>query len=240
MNPDNITKAKVLTKEFVKIQTKTKKCILAIAAPALYISDISKESKKSILIGSQNINAEKSGAYTGEISAVQAKSVGSRFTIVGHSERRELGETNLDTNKKIRSALRETLSIVLCVGETLRDSEGAYLDYIKKQIIEALSGVDEREIKKVKIAYEPVWAIGEKATGVATAAECLEISILIRRTISDLYSSKVSQNMTILYGGSANSTNFQTFLSGGGVQGFLLGRAGLDPKEIKKFCLLKK
>jgi triosephosphate isomerase (TIM) len=234
MNPETLSVAENLIKEICLVAKKTPSATVWLAVPALYVTSLVKQSKELISIGVQNIHSDISGAHTGDISGIQAVSCGARFTILGHSERRALGETNADINKKVLSALKQKLQIVLCVGETARDTDGTYIATIKQQIQEALLSVDVKQLKYITIAYEPVWAIGAKATGVATPHESLEISILIRRTLQDIYSVVAAKKMLILYGGSANSTNASGFMQEGGVQGFLLGRASLDAAEIKK------
>lgn len=234
MNPETLGGAEQLVKDIVVFAKKLQNTKVSLAVPALYVTSLVKQSKDIIEIGVQNIHSDVSGAHTGDISGTQAISCGARFTLVGHSERRALGETNQDINKKVLAALKQKLHIVICVGETVRDTDGAYMTTIKNQITEALLLVDVKQLKYITIAYEPVWAIGVKATGVATPHESLEISILIRRTIQDLYSVLAAKKMIILYGGSANSENARGFIEEGGVQGFLLGRASLDVNEIKK------
>ena len=233
MNPDTLSVAEDLVKSYLPLVKKQAGFSLSLAVPALFALPLVKHSKSMVDIGVQNIHSEKNGAYTGDISTVQAVSVGASFTIIGHSERRALGETDILCNKKILSALAGKLSVILCVGETLRDDHGDYLETIKSQVSSALQGVQSKDLKKITIAYEPVWAIGKNATGVATPIECLEVAILIRRTLSDLYGDAVSKKAILLYGGSANSENASGFLHDGGVQGFLLGRASLSYAELE-------
>jgi triosephosphate isomerase (TIM) len=234
MNPDTLGQAAELTKKTVLLTKKNAHVTTALAVPAVFCEHVVKASKGSIDIGVQNIHFDMRGAHTGDISVSQVQSVGARFTIVGHSERRSLGETNEDINKKILSAVSQKLNVVLCVGETVRDDHGDYLKEIKHQVASALMGIDKKYLKLITIAYEPIWAIGANATGVATPAESLEVSILIRRVLSDIYSDSISKNMVLLYGGSASSDNAKSFFDEGGVQGFLLGRASLDVLELEK------
>jgi triosephosphate isomerase (TIM) len=236
MNPATLGQAAELTKKIILLSKKNKSVNIALAVPAIFCEHVTKASKGFLDIGVQNVHFDPDGAHTGDISVSQAQSAGARFTIIGHSERRSLGETNEDINKKIIAATKQKLSVVLCVGETARDDHGDYLKEIKYQVASALMGVDKKYLKLITIAYEPVWAIGAKATGVATAAESLEVSILIRRILSDIYSDSISKNMMLLYGGSANSENAKSFFEEGGVQGFLLGRASLDALELEKIC----
>jgi triosephosphate isomerase (TIM) len=236
MNPNTITDAQLLLKEIMPLAKTLHKNIsgtLSLAVPTLFVETLVKQSKGMLDIGTQNIHGEVSGAYTGDISITQAKSVGACFTVLGHSERRVLGETDSDINKKVLVATKSGFMVVLCVGEKVRDESGEYLTEIKSQVSSALAGVDSKYIKNIKVAYEPVWAIGKNATGVATPHESLEVAILIRRTIADLYTDALSKKLVILYGGSANADNANGFINDGGVQGFLLGRASLSKTELE-------
>jgi triosephosphate isomerase len=234
MNPDTIKKAVTLTKGIIKVSQKSKNIDWKIAAPSIFVSEILRNVPKGIIIGTQNINEENSGAFTGEISLLQTKSVGSSFSIVGHSERRALGETNENINKKIINAFSFKHPIILCVGERERDSEGFYLVEIKKQLEIALKDIKKETLKYLTVAYEPVWSIGKNAKAVATYHEALEINIFIKRVLSDLFGEEGGKKVKIIYGGSANSSNMREFIDHANVDGFLLGRASLDIKEITK------
>ncbi|MEN9852661.1 MAG: hypothetical protein RI996_604 [Candidatus Parcubacteria bacterium] len=238
MNPPTLSAAEMLLKETITLAKKKHGTSIWLAVPSVFLLPLVKHAKEVIDIGVQNIHHEEQGAHTGDISAIQAASGGARFTLVGHSERRALGETNQDIHKKVLAALKQKLQVIICVGETVRDTNGEYMTSIKNQLVEALLLVDVKQLKYITIAYEPVWAIGAKATGVATPHESLEISILIRRTLQDLYSASAAKKMIILYGGSANSENARGFIEEGGVQGFLLGRASLSAVELQRVCTL--
>ena len=234
MNPNTIKKAISLAKGIIKVSQKDKNIIWKVAAPAIFVSEIVRNTSKKILIGTQNINEENSGAFTGEISLPQTKSIGSSFYIVGHSERRALGETNENINKKIINAFSVKHPIILCVGEKERDGEGFYLVEIKKQLETALKDIKKETLKYLTVAYEPVWSIGKNAKGVATSHEALEINIFIKRVLSDLFGEEAGKKVKIIYGGSASSSNMLDFIDNAHVDGFLLGRASLDIKEITK------
>ncbi len=238
MNPTTLSNAEMLLKDILVFAKRLHNTSLWLAVPSIFTAPLVKQSKEVLQVGVQNIHSEEDGAHTGDISGTQAASCGARFTILGHSERRALGETNQDIQKKINAAFKQKLSVVLCVGENVRDNDGHYLEEIKSQVKEALLDIDVKHIKNLVIAYEPVWAIGKNATGVATPHESLEVSILIRRTLQDLYSEVVAKKVIILYGGSANSENARGFVEDGGAQGFLLGRASLDASELKTICAL--
>lgn len=169
--------------------------------------------------GLQNIYYEDKGAYTGEISPFQASALGVKYVIIGHSERRELfKETNLDINKKIKSALRHHLKVILCIGET-ENQRNNYKEVLKKQITEGLDGITEEVI----IAYEPVWAIGTGKT--PTNEDISEVAKYIKSLLN---------NPLVLYGGSVNSNNIKTLNEVKEVNGYLIGGASTKIDELLK------
>ena len=197
--------------------------------------------KIDIAVGSQNVFWEPSGAFTGEISIPMVKSAGCSYSIVGHSERRDLfGETNQDVNKKVR-ALCQTPGIdaIVCVGESLavRD-EGTYIEYVNSQVRAAFAGVDKAELGNSVVAYEPIWAIGTGRT--ATPEQAEEVCLAIRETLTELFGEEQAQGMRILYGGSMNEGNAEVLLSMANIDGGLIGGASLKSKsflEIVKAAL---
>ncbi|MHB1118122.1 MAG: triose-phosphate isomerase family protein, partial [Minisyncoccota bacterium] len=181
------------------------------------------------VIGAQNTWMENEGAYTGEISPSMLASLKISHVIIGHSERRALGESDELVNKKILAAIKAGLTAVLCVGEGERDPDGEYLKYISRQIKIALAGVAKKDLIRIVIAYEPVWAIGKHALRAASADDALEVAILIKKTLADLYG-KDGGVVPVLYGGSVDAKNAGEFLMKSHVDGLLVGRASLDPK----------
>lgn len=201
--------------------------------PFVFLSDLSKRvSGHRVVLGAQNVFSEMEGAYTGEISPLMLSSIGAKYVIIGHSERRAVGETDEMTNKKFLVALKMGLIAVLCVGEKERDTEGKYFSFIKNQIETAFLKVPKRMLAGTVIAYEPVWAIGKNATGVATPADLIEMTIFIRKTVSDMFDRASAQAIPILYGGSVDEKNAESFLKEGEADGLLVGRASLDPKKF--------
>jgi triosephosphate isomerase len=161
-------------------------------------------------------------------------SIGASYVIIGHSERRAMGEDNSIVNKKILLALKNKLTPVLCVGEKERDHNGFYLSFVKNQIHECLASVSKSQIKNIVIAYEPIWAIGADASRTAEVSEFIEMSIFIKKVISDLYDIKIAHSMRVLYGGSVHPENALSFLVEGNADGLLVGRDSLNPKKIVK------
>lgn len=189
-------------------------------------------SAAGIKLGAQNLYFENDGAYTGEISARILKEVGCKYVIIGHSERRKyLHETNQIVNKKIKKALEFELKPIVCVGETLQEREDEiYEAVVQEQVMEALEGINEEQMRNVTIAYEPVWAIG---TGMnATPKQISAMHGLIEKTVHHIYNEKTANELLILYGGSVNANNSTEILSACGVDGTLVGGASLKADEF--------
>ena len=186
----------------------------------------------NIQIGAENCHWEKSGAYTGEISAEMLASMGVNIVIIGHSERRQyFGETDVTVQKRVRAALDAGLTVILCVGETLEQREqGITSELVAMQTKIALCGVSEEELKRVIIAYEPVWAIGTGKT--ATAEQANEVCHTIREVIAGLYGKEAADAFTIQYGGSMNAGNAAELLAQPDVDGGLIGGASLKPNDF--------
>jgi len=177
-------------------------------------------------VGSQNVCIEEDGGYTGEISANQLHSIGVKYTIIGHSERRiKLKETDVEINKKIKSSLKSNLKVILCVGETQEEKEQLKKDIVlKRQIRNALFGIDD--ISNIIIAYEPVWSVGTNKLPDNTE---LIKSVLY---IKDLVYSMYKKNIKVIYGGSINEKNIENLNSIKELDGFLIGSASINPSRF--------
>lgn len=186
----------------------------------------------NIQIGAENCHWEKSGAYTGEISADMLVSMGVKIVIIGHSERRQyFGETDVTVQKRVRAALDAGMTVILCVGETLEQREqGITSELVAMQTKIALGGVSAEELKRVIIAYEPVWAIGTGKT--ATAEQANEVCHTIREVICELYGKASADGITIQYGGSMNAKNASELLAQPDVDGGLIGGASLKSADF--------
>lgn len=160
------------------------------------------------------------------------KSVGVNFCIVGHSERRAMGETVEIISKKIKRALENKITPIVCIGEKSRDAEGQFFIDLRSIIESTLAGISKNDVTKIILAYEPLWAISTEGKGAITAELLRETSIFIRRTLSELYGNKIGTKIPILYGGSVNSKNAKEIVVTGGVDGLLIGKASLNSKEF--------
>lgn len=188
----------------------------------------------TIKLGAQNLYFEESGAFTGEISAPMLKSVGCEFVIIGHSERRTIfGESDQVVNKKIKTAIKNGLKPIFCVGETLEEREkGVTFKVIETQITDGLNGIDEGELENLIVAYEPVWAIGTGRN--ATPQQAQEVHSFIRELISKLYSQTFATQLVIQYGGSVKADNAKELLSQPDIDGALVGGACLKADSFVK------
>ena len=233
MNPQSRKEVEIIFNGISKSIKNLKNIEIVICPPFPFFFIKDKIKNKKIKLGSQDVFYEKEGSYTGEISTSMLSSFGVEYVIIGHSERRALGDTDNIINKKILSTLKAKMTPIFCIGEKDRDSNGFYLSFIKEQLIEGLASITKLQMKNIIIAYEPVWAIGSEALREATPAEFTEIRIFIKKIIADLYDMKTANEIKIIYGGSVNPINARFFLEEGSADGLLVGRDSLNPK---KFC----
>jgi triosephosphate isomerase len=195
---------------------------------------------KELALGAQNIFSEEKGAYTGEVAARQLADAGCRYVILGHSERRRyFGENDQLVNSKIKLALKNNLFPVLCLGENYQEKE----DGLTKKVIESslracLDGLNSFQVKKVIIAYEPVWAIStspENVAGVADSPEAAQVvHKFIKRVVADLADEHVAEAMTVIYGGSVTPENIQGFAAMDDINGVLVGGASQEADSFVK------
>lgn len=239
MNPRTEKEALKLFQNIAKSVARVKNTEIVICPPSLYLAGLKNLSKK-IVLGAQDAFWGDVGPHTGQVSTEMLYNIGVRYVILGHSERRALGESNLDINKKIKSALSSGLTPILCIGENVRDEQHEYFNIVKGQIEECLKGIQKALILKIIFAYEPVWAISSTPNRRdATALDSKEMTIFIRKIISGLSTPEIAKGVKILYGGSVSGEDAQEFLENGGVRGLLAGKASLDEKkflEIVKIC----
>lgn len=215
------------------IMPRAKWCDVVVCVPFVNIPAALKAFKDlRISVGAQNMFYEKSGAYTGEVSADMLKDLGVKYVIIGHSERRQyFGETDFTVNKKVLAALEAGLHPIICVGESLEQRElGITMELIALQVKSALAGVPAEKLRKCVIAYEPIWAIGTGLT--ASPQEAEEVCQHIRTVVRKLSSAKTARATSILYGGSMNDKNAENLLAQPDIDGGLIGGASLDPEKF--------
>ncbi len=232
MNPLTREEVDAITKGSLAKAKAFKKIQMILCPPALFTQYIKAKIKKSnnVTMGAQNIAVEPQGSYTGEIGAPMFADLGITHTVIGHSERRKMGETDDMVNKKVTIALKNKLIPIICIGETVRDEEGAYLGTIKNQIAKALAGVKKESLPRLVIAYEPVWAIG--ATSAMEPHDVHQMTIFIKKSLIEIYKTREMLPVPILYGGSVDQTNAENLIKEGEVDGFILGRPSLNPDVL--------
>lgn len=184
-------------------------------------------------VGAQNIHWEKSGAYTGEISAPMLAGL-AQYVIIGHSERRQyFGETDETVNKKVKAALASGLTPIVCVGETLAEYEAnGTAEVVRRQVSAGYAGLGEADALKTVIAYEPVWAIGTGKAATGAGANAV-IGLNIRGALADAYTPSAADAIRVQYGGSVTPANISEFMSQPDIDGALVGGASLKPDFVE-------
>jgi triosephosphate isomerase len=207
---------------------------IVIAPPFTALAKLSEllGGSQKIRLGAQNMHFEKSGAFTGEISAAMLRELFARFVILGHSERRQIfGESDELINKKVHTALASELKPILCVGETLGERDaGREKDVLESQLKGCLAGVEAEWLPDIVIAYEPVWAIGTGRN--ATPQQAQEAHQHVREVIAELSDSAIAEKIRIQYGGSVKPANAASLLHQPDIDGALVGGASLDPRSF--------
>jgi triosephosphate isomerase len=207
---------------------------VVIIPPFTAISTLTAFSEKlqSVRIGAQNMHWEKSGAFTGEISATMLRALYVKYVVLGHSERRTLfGETDEIVNRKIKAALDAGLRPIFCVGETLRERDAGQVEQVlERQLREGLKGVGKKDFTEVIVAYEPIWAIGTGRT--ATPEQAEEAHLFIRSILANLSDQPTADRLRIQYGGSVKPENAEELMRQKNIDGALVGGASLDPRSF--------
>ena len=201
---------------------------IVVCPPFVDLTDVSDALvDHDIALGAQNVFWEDNGAFTGEISAPMLKDLGVAYVIIGHSERRQyFNETNQTVNKRLRAALKHGLTPIVCVGENLDERESnKTFDVIKNHCEGSLAGLTEEEVKKIVLAYEPVWAIGTGKT--ATPQQAQEVHVFIRQLLGKMFNPDVANSVRIQYGGSVTPDNIVSLMGQADIDGALVGGASL-------------
>jgi triosephosphate isomerase len=199
------------------------------------LRELAKGYRGKIAFALQNASPGTTGAHTGEISYAQGRDARATYALIGHAERRNPptggGESNEDTRIKVAAALSADIMPILCVGEEKRSSSGEYFGFVQEQLKVGLANVPASSLKRVVIAYEPVWAIG--ATKPMTPRDMHEMAIFIRKTIVEQHG-PAGMDMKILYGGSIDETSAGAMLKDGDVKGLLVGRASAESQHVTR------
>jgi triosephosphate isomerase (TIM) len=215
-------------------ETKLENKTVIIIPPFTHLSEISAQLSRipGVYLGAQNCHYETQGAYTGEVSAAMLAGVGVKYVIIGHSERRQyFNEDNELLSRKTQAVLAENLTPIYCCGETLSEREaGKHFDVVAEQLEKGVFGLSESEIRKVVIAYEPVWAIGTGRT--ASPEQAQEIHAHIRQLLAKFFSSETAETIAILYGGSVKPDNAAELFGQQDIDGGLVGGASLKAADF--------
>lgn len=213
---------------------------VAVAPPFTALYAVGKElGGSTIRLAAQNLFWEEKGAYTGEVSPPMLKEVGCHYVILGHSERRQFfGETDETVNRKIKAALGQDLSVIFCIGETLKErEEGKTFSVIEKQVTGGLKDIGKEEMRRIVVAYEPVWAIGTGKT--ATPEQAEEVHRFIREKLGKLFSREIAEGVRIQYGGSVTPENIKGLMGQENIDGALVGGASLKADTFSKIVRFK-
>ncbi len=233
MNPLSAKEAKRIfagTKEAV---AKVKDVEVVVCPPVVFLSELARERQSvRVALGVQDLSHEVHGAYTGQVSAPMVSGYKSKWAIVGHSERRALGETNDIVAEKVARAIANGIAPIVCVGESERNDEGAHYLFVQAQLAVVFSALKRKDVEKLTIAYEPVWAIGKSATEAIQIPELYEMVLYIRKLLIEHSGRRYADHVRILYGGSVKPENAAELVRGGGLDGLLVGSASLEPKAF--------
>jgi triosephosphate isomerase len=224
---ENVEKAKKLFAKAKQLTTKSKVHIVLVPSEP-YLGLWAPINKSKVSFGAQNVSTVTGGAHTGETTAATLASLGVRYVIVGHSERRAAGESAGEVAQKVDHALAHGLTPILCVGEKERDAEGKYLAFVRDELTSALTPLAPKDRARVIVAYEPIWAIGKSAAEAITPLDLSEMVLYIRKVLAELLPGKSSAQSEVLYGGSVEPENVRDLAAASRVDGFLVGHASVD------------
>ncbi len=239
LNPQTLAEATTLASAVAKYQKKSDAPYVAVAPSYLHLSEVKKKlGTSTVFLGAQDVSIEPLGAFTGEISAAQLRNLGVEFVIIGHSERRAMGETDQQVAAKVAISLKNKLTPIVCVGERTRDAQGTFFSFVEEQLRSLTKNLKAIDVKKIVIAYEPIWAIGTGKT--ATADDVKEMQLFIYSVLSKIYDRKTADNVRLLYGGSVKAQNAAELQEKGGMNGFLVGGASLKAAEFTEIINLSR
>ena len=233
MNMTNAEAASFLASFLLEIGDESRADVV-IVPPFTALASVSDRLSKvqNVKLGAQNMHFEKSGAYTGEISAAMLRELFVRYVVLGHSERRTIfGETDAIVNKKLRAAIDASLKAIVCIGETLAERDGGKVEEVlATQIKGSLAGLTPKELAETVVAYEPVWAIGTGRT--ASPEQAQEAHAFIRKQLAEISDAATADKVRIQYGGSVKPDNTAALMSQPDIDGALVGGAALDPRSF--------
>jgi len=205
---------------------------VVLAPPVPYIGLFTTGNKSRVVFASQDLSETTGHAETGEVSAALLADLEVQYSILGHSERRARGESDALVSEKVRRALAQGITPIVCIGERERDLEAQYLQFVREQIRSVMEPLSPKERAQIVLAYEPIWAIGKTALEAVSPTDLTEMVMYIRKALGDFMPRKATNSMRIVYGGSVDATNAKVLATGTGIQGFLIGHASAEVKEF--------
>ncbi|HEY4489294.1 MAG TPA: triose-phosphate isomerase, partial [Candidatus Paceibacterota bacterium] len=208
------------------------KHIFVLAPSSPHLGLFPKAGKRNLQFAAQDVSEKSGGAATGEVPASLLRELGVGYVILGHSERRALGETDAEIAAKTKQALAAGLVPILCIGERERDEDAKYVQVLRTELSAVLEVLSPKERTKIVIAYEPIWAIGKSARDAITPVDLKEMVLYIRKILAQHVPKVTANKVKIIYGGSVEPGNIRELAKEGGVDGFLIGHASVDPKTF--------
>ena len=233
MNPERLADAEELFTATKRISKLSRSVGLVACPPALFLGALRKKYDGDVLLGAQDVYHNSKGSHTGSISPEMLSSLNVKYVIVGHSERRRDGETDMLVSQKASAALALHLSPIICVGEPARSDNGDHFSFLEAQLTASLKGISKAKAKQIVIAYEPLWAIGKTYSSAIDPHALQETVIFIRKILAKIFGRTLGMSIPVLYGGSVESKNISELVRGAKVSGFLIGHASLDADELR-------
>ena len=236
MNPASVEVAKEIITEINKESKHFGDVNLVVCPPFVYLNEVASviSNSKKIVLGAQDVFVGEGVSHTGEVGIKLLKKAGVEYVLIGHSERRELLDTDQIVKEKMIASMKGGLKVVLCVGEKERSEHGDHYHEVKRQIENAIIKLPKKLIKNLIIAYEPVWAIGKSEEEAIRPEQLHEITIFIKRLVNDILGPNELKKVKILYGGSVTKNNAKEIFEKGNVDGLLIGRESLKTDNFIK------
>lgn len=237
MNPETPVEAKKIYTALKRDAGKVRGVDTYVCPPFVFLPELAKQGvTQKVKLGVQDLFYEDSGAHTGQVSPPMVAGYKAKLALLGHSERRAMGEDSKLIGRKARHVISSGMTAVVCVGERERTQEGDYYRFIKEELEEAITGLKRTDLKKLIIAYEPIWAIGKRAEEALDPEALYEMVLFIRKVLTERFGRAPAQRVPVLYGGSVKPENATSFVHRGGVDGLLVGGASLNPEQFTSIC----
>lgn len=234
MNPETVDDAILIVNKIKNGVKKIDKIKIVLCPPFIYLNEVSGLLKKNKIfsLGSQDIFVGEGVSHTGEVGSDMLKNISVKYIIIGHSDRRESLDDESLVREKLFGTLKDGFRAILCIGEKERNEHGDQYNEVKSQIESALLKLPKKLLKNLFIAYEPIWAIGKSEKDAVKPEDLHEMSIFIKRVLSDIFGIKEAEKVTILYGGSVTKNNAKEIIEKGNVSGLLVGRESLKSENF--------